>query len=54
MEIINRIGDFLAQTGIAQFFNGEWRNLIMILIGLIFLYLAIKKAWNIIFINNKC
>ena len=46
MEIINRIGDFLAQTGIAQFFNGEWRNLIMILIGLVFLYLAIKKNFE--------
>ncbi len=46
MEIINRIGDFLSQTGIAQFFNGEWRNLIMILIGLIFLYLAIKKNFE--------
>ncbi|MFA6587302.1 MAG: sodium ion-translocating decarboxylase subunit beta [Bacilli bacterium] len=37
--------DFFQNTGIAAFFTGSWKNLIMILIALLLLYLAIfKKA----------
>ena len=39
--------EFLGSTGIVNFFTGNgWMNLIMICIGLIFLYLAIKKGFE--------
>ncbi|MFA5290617.1 MAG: sodium ion-translocating decarboxylase subunit beta [Candidatus Izemoplasmatales bacterium] len=39
--------DFLEQTGIAQFFQtGGWKNLIMIAIASILLFLAIKKKFE--------
>lgn len=50
LVIANDVGqffkDFWSNTGINQFFTGDgWKNLIMILIGLLLLYLAIfKKA----------
>lgn len=39
--------DFLEQTGITQFFQaGGWKNLIMIAIALVLLFLAIKKKFE--------
>ena len=39
--------EFLGSTGIVNFFTGNgWMNLIMICIGLVFLYLAIKKGFE--------
>ena len=44
------IGSFLAEfwksTAISEMFSGEWQRLVMILIGLVFLYLAIKKDFE--------
>ena len=47
MNIAEFLKAFLQSTGIATFFKGTgWMNLIMILIGLVFLYLAIKKDFE--------
>ena len=47
MNFWKLIDDFLSQTGIAAFFaDGGWKNLIMILIGWFFLFLAIKKKFE--------
>lgn len=47
MNFWKLIDDFLSQTGIAAFFaDGGWKNLIMILIGCFFLFLAIKKKFE--------
>ena len=47
MNIGNFLGEFLKSTGIYSFFSGNgWMNLVMILIGLVFLYLAIKKGFE--------
>ncbi len=35
-------GEFFESTGIAGFFSGYWMNLIMILVGIVFLVLALK------------
>jgi carboxybiotin decarboxylase len=47
MDIGAFLKEFLASTGIANFFKGDgWMNLVMILIGCVFLYLAIKKDFE--------
>ncbi len=47
MELWNLILEFLNSTGIVSFFQGNgWMNLIMIFIGCIFLFLAIKKGYE--------
>jgi oxaloacetate decarboxylase beta subunit len=47
MNFWDTIVDFLGTTGIVNFFTGNgWMNLIMILIGCVFLYLAIKKDYE--------
>ena len=47
MNIIDLIVRFLNETGIVSFFKGDgWMNLIMIVIGCVFLYLAIKKGYE--------
>lgn len=48
MAFWNTIVEFFKQSGIAQFFTmGDgWKNLIMIIIALILLYLAIKKDFE--------
>ena len=43
----NSIQDFFSKSGIIGFFNdGGWKNLIMIAIGCVFLFLAIKKDFE--------
>ena len=43
----NSIQDFFSKSGITGFFNdGGWKNLIMIAIGCVFLFLAIKKDFE--------
>ncbi len=47
MNFLDLIEDFFNQTGIVSFFNGSgWMNLVMIIIGCIFLFLAIKKGYE--------
>ena len=47
MDILKLISEFLESTGIAMFFQGNgWMNLVMILIGCVFLFLAIKKGFE--------
>lgn len=47
MDFLKLINDFLNSTGISSFFYGDgWKNLIMILIGCLFLFLAIKKKFE--------
>ena len=47
MDIVEFLQAFLRSTGIATFFSGTgWMNLIMIIIGLVFLFLAIKKDFE--------
>ena len=47
MDILEFLKAFLQSTGIVSFFTGNgWMNLVMILIGLVFLYLAIKKDFE--------
>ena len=47
MNVIDLIVRFLNETGIVSFFQGNgWMNLIMIVIGCVFLYLAIKKGYE--------
>ena len=42
-KIIDLITSFLESTGIVAFFQGDgWMNLIMILVGCLFLFFAIK------------
>ncbi len=41
--IASKFGDFLTYTGFA---NCEWANLIMILVGALFIWLAIAKDWE--------
>lgn len=41
--IIENISQFFQYTGFA---NGDWKYLIMILIGILLIYLAIKKDWE--------
>lgn len=44
MEIINIFKNFATETGIAQFFQGDnWKNILMIGIAVLLLYLAIFK-----------
>lgn len=46
-KIIDLITSFLESTGIVAFFQGDgWMNLIMILVGCLFLFLAIKKGFE--------
>ena len=46
-KIIEVIRSFLENTGIVSFFQGNgWMNLIMILVGCLFLFLAIKKKFE--------
>ena len=46
-KIIDLITSFLESTGIVVFFQGDgWMNLIMILVGCLFLFLAIKKGFE--------
>ena len=46
-KILDLISSFLQNTGIAAFFQGNgWMNLIMILVGCLFLFLAIKKGFE--------
>ena len=46
-KIIDLITSFLESTGIVGFFQGDgWMNLIMILVGCLFLFLAIKKGFE--------
>ena len=41
------IGDFINETGIAQFFQaGGWKNLIMIAVACLLLYLAVAKKFE--------
>ncbi len=42
-QILQNIGEFLSFTGFA---NCTWKHLVMIVIGLIFIFLAIKKNWE--------
>ena len=45
--MLELIENFLNSTGIVNFFTGDgWMNLIMIFIGIVFLYLAIKKGFE--------
>ncbi|MBE7081999.1 MAG: sodium ion-translocating decarboxylase subunit beta [Clostridiales bacterium] len=47
MSIADLFNSIIEGTVIAQFFNGDgWMRLIMILIGVLFLYLAIKKGFE--------
>ena len=47
MDILEFLKAFLKSTGIATFLQGTgWMNLVMILVGLVFLYLAIKKDFE--------
>lgn len=47
MDILKLITEFLESTGIAMFFQGNgWMNLVMILVGCVFLFLAIKKGFE--------
>ncbi len=47
MSLLELIINFLENTGIASFFeSGGWKNLIMILVGGVFLYLAIAKKFE--------
>ncbi len=47
MSIADLFNSIINGTVIAQFFNGDgWMRLIMILIGVLFLYLAIKKGFE--------
>ena len=41
--MIEQLLDFIRTTGL---FNIGWRDTVMILVGLIFIYLAIKKDWE--------
>ena len=46
-KILDLISSFLQNTGIVAFFQGNgWMNLIMILVGCVFLFLAIKKGFE--------
>lgn len=46
-KIVDLISSFLESTGIAAFFQSNgWMNLIMILVGCVFLFLAIKKKFE--------
>ena len=46
-KIVDLITSFLESTGIVAFFQGNgWMNLIMILVGCVFLFLAIKKKFE--------
>ncbi|MDO4608556.1 MAG: sodium ion-translocating decarboxylase subunit beta [Clostridia bacterium] len=50
MEFLNRLFDFLQTTGFYQLFanfaDGGWKNLVMIAVSLLLLYLAIKKQFE--------
>lgn len=47
MSFLELINNFLESTGIAQFFVADgWKNLVMIIIGCFFLFLAIKKKFE--------
>ena len=47
MNVFDFITEFFKSTGIALFFSETgWMNLVMILIGLLFIYLAIKKDFE--------
>ncbi len=50
MEFIERLLDFLRSTGFYQLFGqfteGGWKNLVMIAVSLLLLYLAIKKKFE--------
>ena len=47
MKLWDLIINFLNSTGIVDFFVGSgWMNLVMIFIGLVFLFLAIKKGFE--------
>ena len=41
--VLENIGEFLQFTGFA---NATWGHIIMIIIGLAFIYIAIKKEWE--------
>ena len=50
MEFLNRLWEFFQTTGFymlfANFTDGGWRNLVMIAVSLLLLYLAIKKQFE--------
>ena len=50
MEFLDRLLDFVRTTGFYQMFanftDGGWRNLVMIAVSLVLLYLAIKKQFE--------
>ena len=47
MNLGQFISEFLKSTGVVSLFSATgWMNLVMIAIGLIFLYLAIKKGFE--------
>ncbi len=47
MNILDTLQKLLAESGFAMFFqNGGWRNLVMILIACLLLYLGIKKKFE--------
>ena len=46
-KFVDIIKSFLESTGFVSWFTGNgWMNLIMILVGLVFLYLALKKNFE--------
>lgn len=46
MNVANFLSEFFKSTGIYSIFNGGWTNLIMVCVGLVFLWLAIKKGFE--------
>ena len=47
MDVGKFLVEFLKSTGIAKVFTGTgWMNLVMVIVGLVFLYLAIKKDFE--------
>lgn len=46
MNILDFLTEFFKSTGIYSICNGSWQNLLMVLVGLLFLYLAIKKQFE--------
>ena len=43
----DKILDFLGSTGLTSFFEGDgWKNIIMIIISCVLLFLAIKKKFE--------
>ena len=46
-KLVNIFEGFISSTGIAMFFNdGGWKNLVMIVVACVLLFLAIKKKFE--------